>query len=167
MYDFPRPPCRHRRMDSPSLLRGPLDWPSLRTSPLDDLLHLSLAPLRHQASRCGRSEVVNSADKFQVQLDVSHYRPEELSVKTVDGAVVIRGKHEEKQDEHGWVSREFSRRYMLPPDVDPHALTSTLTAEGVLTLEAPKHQPEQPQEHAVPITVEQGTSVGVEDKKAE
>ncbi|UYV62657.1 CRYAA [Cordylochernes scorpioides] len=113
--------------------------------PLDDLLALP----QHQ------SEVVHSDDKFQVHLDVSNYRPEELSVKMV--AVVVRGK-QEKKDGHSWVSREFNRRYSLPPDVDSQALTSTLTPQGVLTLEAPKMEP--PGDQAV-------EQMAVEDKSGD
>ncbi|UYV62643.1 hypothetical protein LAZ67_2001393 [Cordylochernes scorpioides] len=130
LYDFPM--SRRHWLDWSSPMANQLDWRSLMEDPLDRLLHLDLALPQHQ------SEVVHSDDKFQVQLDVSNYRPEELSVKMV--AVVVRGK-QEKKDGHSWVSREFTRRYSLPPDVDPLALTSTLTPQGVLTLEAPKMEP--------------------------
>lgn len=53
-------------------------------------------------------------DKFQIILDVQQFTPEEITVKTTDKYVVVEGKHEEKQDEHGFVSRHFTRRYMLP-----------------------------------------------------
>ncbi|KAL3221164.1 hypothetical protein MRX96_029505 [Rhipicephalus microplus] len=46
--------------------------------------------------------------------------PEEITVKTQDNCVVIHGKHEEKSDDRGcYVKREFTRRYVLPEDVDP------------------------------------------------
>lgn len=40
------------------------------------------------------------------------------------------------QDEHGYVAREFHRRYRLPPGVDPAAVTSALSPEGVLSIQA-------------------------------
>lgn len=40
------------------------------------------------------------------------------------------------QDEHGFVAREFHRRYRLPPGVDPAAVTSALSPEGVLSIQA-------------------------------
>ncbi len=43
----------------------------------------------------------------QVCLDVQQFKPEEVNVKTVDNFVVIEGKHEEKEDEHGYISRHF------------------------------------------------------------
>ena len=42
------------------------------------------------------------------------------------------------QDEHGYISREFHRRYRLPPGVDPAAVTSALSPEGPgMELETP------------------------------
>lgn len=56
------------------------------------------------------------SEKFEVILDVQQFLPEEINVKIVDKFVVVEGKHEEKQDEHGFVSRQFSRRYNLPSE---------------------------------------------------
>lgn len=53
-------------------------------------------------------------DKFEVILDVQQFLPSEISVKVTDKYVVVEAKHEEKQDEHGYVSRQFTRRYLLP-----------------------------------------------------
>lgn len=44
-------------------------------------------------------------DKFEVLLDVQQFTPDEIAVKTSDKFIIIEGKHEEKQDEHGYVSR--------------------------------------------------------------
>lgn len=40
------------------------------------------------------------------------------------------------QDEHGFVAREFHRRYRLPSGVDPASVTSALSPEGVLSIQA-------------------------------
>lgn len=52
--------------------------------------------------------------------------------------VFIAGKHEEKADEHGMVSRHFVRKYMIPEQCDPEKVTSTLSSDGVLTITAPR-----------------------------
>lgn len=44
-------------------------------------------------------------DKFQIILDVQQFTPDEIAVKTSDKYIIVEGKHEEKQDEHGFVSR--------------------------------------------------------------
>lgn len=53
-------------------------------------------------------------DKFTVILDVQQFTPNEITVKTTDKFIIVEGKHEEKQDEHGFVARQFTRRYVLP-----------------------------------------------------
>ncbi|KAI1899891.1 hypothetical protein AGOR_G00066430 [Albula goreensis] len=42
------------------------------------------------------------------------------------------------QDDHGFISREFHRRYRLPSSVDQSAITCTLSSDGLLTLCGPK-----------------------------
>ena len=75
-------------------------------------------------------------------MDVAHFEPHEVSVKALtDGSIVIEARHEEKQDEHGYISRQFSRKYLLPKDVESEKLSSSLTADGILTVTAPKKQP--------------------------
>merc|ERR1719481_1276585 len=66
----------------------------------------------------GMSEIKQTQDSWKVSLDVNHFSPEELVVKTKDGVVEITGKHEERKDEHGFVSRCFTRKYTLPPNTD-------------------------------------------------
>lgn len=74
----------------------------------------------------------------QVILDVQQFSPDEITVKTVDNYVIVEAKHEERQDEHGYISRHFVRRYVLPPSHDLVNVTSTLSSDGVLTVTAPK-----------------------------
>ncbi|CAK1595596.1 unnamed protein product [Parnassius mnemosyne] len=97
------------------------------------------------------STIKTDKDKFQVNLDVQHFAPDEISVKTVDGYVVIEGKHEEKKDEHGFISRQFKRRYALPEDCNPDTVESKLSSDGVLTVIAPKESGSKG-ERAVPIS---------------
>ncbi|XP_040888586.1 alpha-crystallin A chain [Toxotes jaculatrix] len=89
-------------------------------------------------SNSGISEVRSDRDKFTVFLDVKHFSPDELSVKITDDYVEIQGKHGERQDDHGYISREFHRRYRLPSNVDQSAITCSLSADGLLTLTALK-----------------------------
>ncbi|XP_043965400.1 alpha-crystallin A chain [Gambusia affinis] len=90
------------------------------------------------SSNSGISEVRSDKDKFTVYLDVKHFSPDELSVKVTDDYLEIQGKHGERQDDHGYISREFHRRYRLPTLVDQSAITCTLSTDGLLTLTGPK-----------------------------
>ncbi|KFP17810.1 Alpha-crystallin A chain, partial [Egretta garzetta] len=86
----------------------------------------------------GISEVRSDRDKFTIMLDVKHFSPEDLSVKIIDDFVEIHGKHSERQDDHGYISREFHRRYRLPTNVDQAAITCSLSNDGMLTFSGPK-----------------------------
>lgn len=98
------------------------------------------------------STINTDKDKFQVILDVQQFTPNEITVKTNGNAIIVEGKHEEKQDEHGYVSRHFVRRYLLPNDHDVTDVVSSLSSDGILTVTAPKKQAFQGGERVVPIT---------------
>ncbi|KAM6945567.1 alpha-crystallin A chain [Aplochiton taeniatus] len=89
-------------------------------------------------SHSGMSEVRSDRERFSVYLDVKHFSPDELNIKVADDYVEIQGKHGERQDDHGYISREFHRRYRLPSSVDQSAITCTLSTDGLLTLMGPK-----------------------------
>ena len=99
----------------------------------------------------------NDPNKFEVKLDVSNFTPEEITVKVKGNNLLVEGKHEEKQDKngHGYVSRQFTRRYILPDDVDLEQLSSSLDAKGnKLTICAPKKKLQlDGSEKVIPITV--------------
>jgi len=98
-----------------------------------------IRPWRHLTrQQSGVSNVINDKDKFQVNLDVQQFKPEEISVKSHDNVVTIEGKHEEKQDEHGYISRHFLRRYVLPKDVHTENVQCNLSSDGVLSVVVPK-----------------------------
>ncbi|CAB0039288.1 unnamed protein product [Trichogramma brassicae] len=94
------------------------------------------AELLRGADQGGVSTVEADKDKFQVTLDVQQFKPEEIDVKVVDRYVVIKAKHEEKRDEHGWISREFTRKYLIP-EVELDRVASEISSDGVLTIQAP------------------------------
>jgi crystallin, alpha B len=98
---------------------------------------------------------VNSNDpkKFEVKLDVSHFTPSEIAVKVVENSLLVEGKHEEKQDKHGYVSRQFTRRYILDDDIDVEKMASSLSSDGKLTIHAPKKLQVGENELIIPITV--------------
>ncbi|CAG9569946.1 unnamed protein product [Danaus chrysippus] len=130
----------------------------------DDLLNVVCGPTlsrdyyrpwRHlaAAARDVGSSIKTDKDKFQVNLDVQHFNPEEISVKTADGYVVVEGKHEEKKDQHGYISRQFCRRYALPEGCVPETVESRLSSDGVLTIIAPRKVPPAVEgQRNVPIT---------------
>lgn len=99
----------------------------------------------------GASTVQADKDKFQVTLDVQQFAPEEVTVKVVGNNVVIEGKHEEKQDEHGWISRQFVRKYLVPEQCDIDQIQSSLSSDGVLMITAPRKESEPKNERIIKI----------------
>lgn len=83
-----------------------------------------------------KKSVVDKND-FQISLDVQHYQPHEITVRTENNMVVVNAKHEEKQDEYGYVARELTRRYELPDGCNAEDVTSTLF-DDVLMIKAPR-----------------------------
>ncbi|XP_036976626.1 crystallin, alpha B, b isoform X3 [Acanthopagrus latus] len=94
-------------------------------------------------------------DRYVIYLDVKHFSPEELSVSVSDEFITIHAKHEERQDDHGYVSREFLRKYRLPAGVTGPDVTSCLSADGVLTITAPRASAGT--ERSIPIACDDGT----------
>jgi len=120
----------------------------------------------------GISTVKADKDKFQVVLDVQQFKPDEINVKVVDKSVVIEAKHEEKQDEHGWISRQFVRRYMIPEQCDIDQVTSSLSSDGMLSITAPrKDKPKTQNEREIKIehtgkpAIQEKTQENTQEKK--
>lgn len=82
-----------------------------------------------------------SKDGYQACIDVHHFRPFEISVKTCDNTITIEGKHTERRDDHGYISRQFTRRYTLPFGYDSNTVTYEISSDGVLTLKAQAKAP--------------------------
>ncbi|XP_046393975.1 alpha-crystallin B chain [Ischnura elegans] len=73
---------------------------------------------------------------LKLRFDVSQYVPEEIVVKTVDNKLLVHAKHEEKTDTKS-VYREYNREFLLPKGTNPESIKSSLSKDGVLTVEAP------------------------------
>uniref|UniRef100_A0AC34QVM4 SHSP domain-containing protein n=1 Tax=Panagrolaimus sp. JU765 TaxID=591449 RepID=A0AC34QVM4_9BILA len=99
----------------------------------------------------GVGEVVDNDEGFKVEVDVSHFRPEELTVTVVESQLVIEGKHDEKTDKYGKIERHFVRKYNLPPNTKPEDVTSELSKDGILTVQTAKKQVEESKVRNIPI----------------
>lgn len=123
-------------------------------------------------------------DRYVIYLDVKHFSPEELSVSVDEEFITIHARHEARQvgqssrwrrakntqadspahpvltslfcwqDDHGFVSREFLRKYRLPAGVTGADITSSLSIDGVLTITAPRSS--SGTDRNIPISSEDG-----------
>lgn len=149
---------RRRQAAHPFHVADPWDHfvgPALETvNTLNQMLQLAQYEPRVIQSLASREQRENQQndDKFEVKMDVQQFAPEELDVKMVDNCLVVEGKHEEKKDDHGFVSRHFVRRYQLPDDVKMETVTCNLSSDGVLCISAPRMiEDKMANERSVPI----------------
>ncbi|KAF4519673.1 hypothetical protein B566_EDAN016768 [Ephemera danica] len=76
---------------------------------------------------------------FQVNLDVQHFKPGEVTVKLQDASsILVEARHDELVDHHGFISRHFKRRYQLPECGDVDAIQCDLSCDAILTITIPK-----------------------------
>ncbi|KAF9424921.1 hypothetical protein HW555_000222 [Spodoptera exigua] len=110
------------------------------------------------------STIENEKGNFKITLDVQHYRPEEISVRVTDNEIIVEGKHEDRPDSHGYISRQFKRRYALPSQCPGENVTSSMSSDGVLIIIAEKKSSSEKQEKIVPIKMCGFTPKTIESK---
>ncbi|KAI1711648.1 hsp20/alpha crystallin family domain-containing protein [Ditylenchus destructor] len=92
-------------------------------------------PLQHAD---GVVLVNNTNDRWEVELDAQQFTPNEIEVKVAENTVIINCRHDERSDAHGLISREVSRCYHLPPEVDATTIKTHMTRKGTLHITAQK-----------------------------
>ncbi|XP_075887555.1 alpha-crystallin B chain-like [Nelusetta ayraudi] len=132
------------------LIDWPLIWPFSWSSPW---MRPSYMRWFNWAEN-GHSEMRTEKDRYVIYLDVKHFSPEELSVSVDEEFITIHARHEARQDDHGFVSREFLRKYRLPAGVTGADITSSLSIDGVLTITAPRSS--SGTDRNIPISSEDG-----------
>lgn len=91
-------------------------------------------------------------NQFEVKLNVSSFRSDDLQVKVNGRLLVVTGHHNEREENGGMVERRFTRTYILPKSSDENELTSEVTADGVLKITVPTD--EASEYRKIPIKVD-------------
>jgi len=81
-------------------------------------------------------QVTASNDKFMVQLELPGFAPEDFSLKTKDDVIVLEALHESAAEES--TSRKYVKELKLPEGVLRDQLASSYSADGILTISAPR-----------------------------
>lgn len=110
-------------------------WPSSQSLFGDEITLRSIDWLENFPWRNG-SSVRAENGKYEITLHLQDFKPEEITIKTCDGYIIVKGRHEERKDEYGYVSRQFVRRYAIPEGCCPESVESKLSSNGVLTITA-------------------------------
>ncbi|KAE8636345.1 hypothetical protein XENTR_v10002947 [Xenopus tropicalis] len=79
-------------------------------------------------------------DKFKVLLDVVQFRPEDIIIQVFEGWLIIKGEHGCRMDEHGFISRSFTRTYQLPNGIGLTDLSAFFCHDGILAVEGKQKQ---------------------------
>ena len=79
-----------------------------------------------------------SNDKFQIQLELPGFAPEDFSLKTKDDIIIVEAVHEAKNEDGSTDSRRFSKEFKMPGGVASEKLASTYSGAGILTVSAPR-----------------------------
>ncbi|KAL6740698.1 hypothetical protein Aduo_014030 [Ancylostoma duodenale] len=94
-------------------------------------------PVPVQNKSMDNDQIINDSTRFDVSMDVSQYKPEELRVHLICRDLIIEGNQEEP-NEAGYIQKTFLRRWALPDEVDLDAVTISLNEFGCLLVHAPK-----------------------------
>jgi hypothetical protein len=81
-------------------------WNGQRRTPSQLVLVGSRGGSEAEHGRSSCSSVAESDDgQMRMNLDIRQFRPEEVKVKLVENRVVVHAKHEEREDQHGFIKR--------------------------------------------------------------
>ncbi|KAJ6218548.1 hypothetical protein RDWZM_009705 [Blomia tropicalis] len=79
-----------------------------------------------------------TGDKFNLDLDMRQFDPNEISVKFDQNSLQIHGKREKKADDgHQYEYREYVQHFTVPDNVVHEQLKCQMDNKGYLKIEAP------------------------------
>lgn len=111
----------------------------------DDLFQKRLVAFKDHKSLVvpGKSDTAHnlqvsaSNDAFLIQLELPGFNPEDFSLKTKDDVIILEANHK-SGDADQETSRKYVKEFKMPQGVLRDRISSAYTAEGVLTIEAPR-----------------------------
>ena len=105
-------------------------------------LEIEAPKIKQEKHQETEQSIQQDDNKFKAVLDVTKYKPEEVSVKVQGNQVIVHGEQKsESKDEDKDIffhQRQFTRRLVLPETVKLDSLQSKWTKDGTLVIEADK-----------------------------
>jgi HSP20 family molecular chaperone IbpA len=109
--------------------------------PLSDTTTDDVTSERQCESGCDVGYVVDNSNEMicRWHFDVRLYKPEQLNVRVENNRLIVTGRQYTDVTSHhsNSVTRQFTKEIDIPCDVRQDQMTSYLTREGVLTVQAP------------------------------
>lgn len=128
---------RRHRIQTPVRYQEQFEARGLEDCRLDHALFALPGPTTVDLGRAGAAEAPARGGQahFQVLLDVVQFLPEDIIIQTFEGWLLVRAQHGARMDEHGFISRSFTRQYRLPEGVAARDLSALLCHDGILVVE--------------------------------
>ena len=106
------------------------------------------------AKQCPRKDVKEANDPWATTINMSGYRPENVSVKqTKDNKLLIKGCYEKAHPLFGTMEISLTRVVKIPDDVDPSTVRILFTESQKLVVTGSRKETKVP--HELPITKDQ------------
>jgi len=83
-------------------------------------------------------QVSASNDKFQIQLELPGFSPEDFSLKTKDDIIIVEAVKNQSCEDGSSDVRKFCKEFKMPAGVVTEKLASTYSGAGILTVSAPR-----------------------------
>ncbi|KAH7720805.1 small HSP21-like protein [Aphelenchoides avenae] len=127
---------------------------------LDQFFNDSMRQMMDMERGLGEVNLTDSGD-FRWRCNVSGYKPDELKVDLDGNQLVVSGEHKESREGES-IHRNFTRRVVLPENVQKDTIKCHIDERGRLEIEARRPAVEG-QKQSIPIGFKQPT---VEQQKA-
>lgn len=105
---------------------------------------MSRVPEVKPRPRFGDIEDVSTPETYKLAFNFPNAKPEDVKVSLKGHTLTVTGSAEEISATSR-SSRQISVEYELPEDINVDALESSMSHEGILTIEAPRALPEAPE----------------------
>ena len=102
-----------------------------------------------------------SQNKFNLNLDLNGFDSNDIKVKTIGQKLIVDAEKEENTEEDGFKTysrKQFHKSIVLPDNVKPDDIKSSLTNKGLLRISAPVMSLPAPDEREKEIVVEKEES---------
>ena len=102
-----------------------------------------------------------SQNKFNLNLDLNGFDSNDIKVKTIGQKLIVDAEKEENTEEDGFKTysrKQFHKSIVLPDNVKPDDVKSSLTNKGLLRISAPVMSLPAPDEREKEIVVEKEES---------
>lgn len=132
---------------------SPLKSPIMRRHLMEDIdIHY---PSQFLTQRPIYKQNLIGDDGFRAAIDVHDFENDEVSVKTVGHTIIVKCAHDEKDDGHGGITRSFTKKYVLPLDLDIDKIDSYISSAGILYLKVPPKATLESQIRVVDVKVQE------------